>query len=169
MANACSSLVFPPSTSILSTFTARILAFFLTMIPATDIETPTSAETLYHRRSSEIWSDGYHDQKKADSESSQGLLLKSQNLAPLKKKFSFKNFVGISILFLILLNAIQSVLIMSMGYRSRKSCLASPGNYFPHLSTKYGLVSGFIMILIAYDLNRNPGAQSRALCNPSNH
>ncbi|KAJ8058326.1 hypothetical protein OCU04_012517 [Sclerotinia nivalis] len=95
------------------------------MIPATDVESPSS-EVLYHRRSSETWPTGYNDPKSADSEFSEGLLSKTRSFAPSKTKFFFKNFIGISILFLILLNVLQSVLIISLGSRSLKECLASP-------------------------------------------
>ncbi|KAK6592931.1 hypothetical protein H4I96_11529 [Botrytis cinerea] len=102
------------------------------MIPAVDIETLPSAEVLYHRRSSETWSDGYHDQKKGERESSQGLITKTHSLAPSKTRFFFKNILGLSILFLILLNTLQLILIVSTSSKSLKKCLASPD--IPELS-----------------------------------
>ncbi|KAF5870033.1 uncharacterized protein Bfra_010179 [Botrytis fragariae] len=102
------------------------------MIPAADIETLPSAEVLYHRRSSEAWSDGYHDQKKGERESSQGLLSKTHSLAPSKTIFFFKNILGISILFLILLNALQLILILTTSFNYPKKRLASPD--IPELS-----------------------------------
>ncbi|CAD6447155.1 1687fec2-4a2e-4517-8e26-9240386b6b08 [Sclerotinia trifoliorum] len=95
------------------------------MIPATDIGSPSS-EALYHRRSPETWPTGYNEPRGADSEFSKGHLSKTRSFAPSKTKFFFKNFMGISILFLILLNVLQSVLIVSLGSKSLKKCLASP-------------------------------------------
>ncbi|KAF7935957.1 uncharacterized protein EAE98_002177 [Botrytis deweyae] len=98
------------------------------MIPAADIETLPSPEVLYHRRSSEVWSDSYHDPKKEGRESSEGLLSKTHSLAPSKTRFFFKNLLGISVLFLIILNALQLILILSTSSRSLENCLASPGH-----------------------------------------